>query len=173
MARISGILCEMITSDFSGAGTDGNIYLGICGREFHLDSTRDDFERGSFRDYILGDPPIDLGNPPPDHVHVRDADKNDPRSGCPLDTDSLDITPVYIRFEPQNSGDNWNMNFAAVLVFTDFFFIGYSPQAGFDNLWMGNASGKIIYLTLKHRVEGRTLPEIRAKITSNVGKQLS
>jgi hypothetical protein len=172
MAGISGFLCEVITSDFAGAGTDGSIYLGICGREFHLDSTRDDFERGSFRDYILGEPPIELGPPPPDHVHVNDREKNDPRVGFPLDTDNLNLTPVYVRFEPENSGDNWNINFAAVLVFTDKFVVGYTPPAGFDNLWLGHASGKILYLTFEHRVEARTLADARSKLADRLGKRL-
>jgi hypothetical protein len=165
MAAISGILCEVITSNFAGAGTDGDIYLGIGGREFHLDSTRDDFERASFRDYILGAPPIDLGPPPPDHVNVNNKDKNDPRSGFPLDTANLSPrTPVYIRFEPQNNGDNWNINFAAVLVFTTKFFIGYTPPAGFDNLWLGHASGKILFLTLEHRTEAAASRALKRKL---------
>jgi len=170
MARISSVLCEIITSDFAGADTDGDIYLGIGGREFHLDSTRDDFERGSYRDYILGAPPIELGPPPPDHVQVNYKDKNNPRLDFPLDTDNLSRTPVYIRFEPEDSEDNWNINFAAVLVYTTQFVVGYTPPAGFDNLWLGHPSGKILYLTFEHRTEGVVRGEVNRKLAARTDK---
>ena len=32
--EITGILCQIITGDVSGAGTDGRVYLGLGGREF-------------------------------------------------------------------------------------------------------------------------------------------
>ncbi len=28
MAKITGILCQIVTGDVSGAGTDGRVYLG-------------------------------------------------------------------------------------------------------------------------------------------------
>jgi len=46
MAQITGCLCQIITGKMSGAGTDGSVFLGLCGREFRLDSTADDYERG-------------------------------------------------------------------------------------------------------------------------------
>jgi hypothetical protein len=45
MARISGIVCPVITANMAGAGTDGRVYLGLGGREFRLDSSADDFEK--------------------------------------------------------------------------------------------------------------------------------
>lgn len=162
MAKISGILCQMITGNVEGAGTDGDIYLGLGGREFHLDSSANDFQRGSYREYLLGEPPIEPSPPPPPQVHVNNSDKNDPRVGFPLDTDNLTRTPVYIRFEPENSNDQWNLNFAAVLVYDEQFVVGYTPPAGFDSLWFGHSSGKILYLTFEHRTGGvKLLDEVR------------
>lgn len=45
MADITSFDITIQTGDVNGAGTDGSVYLGICGREFHLDTSKDDFER--------------------------------------------------------------------------------------------------------------------------------
>ena len=47
MAQIESIQVNIETGDESGGGTDGSIYVGVGGREFHLDTSADDFERGS------------------------------------------------------------------------------------------------------------------------------
>ncbi|HET7035687.1 MAG TPA: hypothetical protein VFI42_08410 [Thermomicrobiaceae bacterium] len=148
MAEITGILCQVITGNVSGAGTDGSIYLGLGGREFHLDSSQDDFERGSWREYILGRAPLEPNLPPP-QIRVTDKDHNDPRRDFRLDTVNLNRTPVYIRFEPENNGDNWNLKFAAVLVYSGQgqFVVAFTLPRDFDNLWLGHSMGKIIYLT--------------------------
>jgi hypothetical protein len=147
MAKITGILCQIITGNVSGAGTDGSVYLGLGGREFRLDSSADDYERGSWREYILGLGPLEPDLPPP-QIRVNNRDKNDPRLGFPLDTENLGRTPVYIRFEPESSGDNWNVHAAAALVYAPNFVVGYVLPFDFDNLWMGQAMGKVLYLTL-------------------------
>lgn len=106
MAQITGVLCQIITGNISGAGTGGDIFLGLCGREFVLDSTANDFERRSWREYILGRGPVEPDLPAP-QIHVRNPELNDPRSaGFPLDSANLDRSPVYIRFEPEGSDDN-------------------------------------------------------------------
>ena len=51
---IDQIRVEITTGRDGGAGTDGDVYLGICGREFRCDTSADDFERGSKREYIFG-----------------------------------------------------------------------------------------------------------------------
>ena len=38
MALITSILCWIVTGDEARGGTDGDVYLGLGGREFHLDS---------------------------------------------------------------------------------------------------------------------------------------
>ncbi len=54
MADLTKIEVHINTSDIEDAGTDGSVYLGICGREFRCDTSADDFERGSNRTYIFG-----------------------------------------------------------------------------------------------------------------------
>src|SRR5262245_46546824 len=147
MAKITGILCQVVTGNFSGAGTDGSVYLGLGGREFRMDSSADDYERGSLREYVMGAGPVEPNLPPP-QVRVLNREMNDPRVGFPLDTINLARSPVYIRFEPEGSSDNWNLSFAAALVFTaQGFAAAFTPPVDFDNLWMGQAMGKVLYLT--------------------------
>lgn len=147
MAQITGVLCQIITGKISGAGTDGAIYLGLCGREFRLDSTADDYEKGSWREYVLGAGPVEPNLLPP-QIRVRDPEYNDPRSaGFPLDSSNLDRSPVYIRFEPEGADENWNLATAVVLVYTGNFLKAYMPPPQFDNLWLGNRMGKVLFLT--------------------------
>jgi hypothetical protein len=158
MAKVTGIICQILTSNIEDAGTDGTVYLGLGGREFHLDSKENDFQRGSAREYFLGAPPF--GGPsdegPIQQRPVLDEEKNDPRKGFPLDTGNLARTPVYIRFEPEDfrTNDHWNLHFAAALVYDTKFVIGYTPPGGFKNLWLGHKTGKILYLTEEHRDVG-------------------
>jgi hypothetical protein len=88
---------------------------------------------------------------PPPKVEVNNKNKNDPNSYFLLTTQNLGLSPVYIRFEPESSGDNWNVTCAAAVVFTHIhnFAVGYTPALEFDNLWMGQAMGKVLYLTKK------------------------
>ena len=111
MAKITGILCQIITGDVSGAGTDGRVYLGLGGREFCMNSTADENERDSWREYVMGRGPVEPNLPAP-QVRVLEGDQNDPRVGFPLDTAQLIRTPVYIRFEPVGSNANWNLRSA-------------------------------------------------------------
>lgn len=146
MTKVTGILCQIITGDVDGAGTDGRVYLGIGGREFRLDSREDDYERGSWREYVLGTGPLEP-NPSPPQFRVRNWDNNDPTLRLQVDTDNLRRTPVYIRFEPQGALDNWNLFFVATLVYAGQFFVGYAPPEDFSDLWLGQAMGKVLYLT--------------------------
>jgi hypothetical protein len=98
MAQITGVLCQLITGNISGAGTDGSIFLGLCGREFRLDSVRDDYERGSWREYILGAGPLEPNLPPP-QIRVTHPEQNDPRSeGFLLDSENLNRVYALRKF---------------------------------------------------------------------------
>ncbi|KUG57379.1 hypothetical protein AVL62_13160 [Serinicoccus chungangensis] len=152
MAAITGILCQVITSDLDGAGTDGRVYLGVGGREFRLDSEKDDYERGSWREYALGElPPTTT---PPQLIDVVDPTFNDPRIGMPLDTNSLTKSPVYLRFEPSGDSPDWNLAFAAALLYDGGFVAAFTVPVAFDNLWLGDRMGKIVYLTEHIRRDG-------------------
>ena len=147
MAKVTGVFCQIITGDVDGAGTDGRVYLGIGGREFRLDSREDDYERGSWREYILGTAPLETLALSPPQIRVRNWEDNDPTLRLPLDTNNLPRSPVYIRFEPLGSYDKWNLFFAATRVYADQFFVGYAPPDDFHDLWLGEAMGKVLYLT--------------------------
>jgi hypothetical protein len=54
MTTIRKISVRVVTSNIENAGTDGDVYLCICGREFYLDSGANDFEHGSSHARILG-----------------------------------------------------------------------------------------------------------------------
>jgi hypothetical protein len=55
MAVIERIDVQLATSTREGAGTDGDVFIGIAGREFYIESEANDFEAGSNRTYRLGD----------------------------------------------------------------------------------------------------------------------
>jgi hypothetical protein len=140
MAQIESIQININTGEASGGGTDGSIYLGVCGREFHLDTSADDFERGSSHEYVLG-----AGS------DVTSPAVNDPRKQL-LQIEDVDSFPVYVRFEPNNSGDNWNLA-RADLSFNEAFFPRWETS-GFvsedDGIWLGQRSGNVVHLR-KHQ----------------------
>jgi hypothetical protein len=120
MAQIESIQVHIETGDESGAGTDGSIYVGVGGREFHLDTSADDFERGSSHDYVLGEG-SDVVNPA----------VNDPRKQF-VQTEEVESFPIYVRFEPNNSGDNWNLGASG-----DELQRSVLPRVGDDDLRFG------------------------------------
>ncbi|MDE9365748.1 hypothetical protein PZ938_09040 [Luteipulveratus sp. YIM 133132] len=140
MVDISSIHVSIQTRRASGAGTDGDVYLGFCGREFYLDTDADDFESGSSREYVLGDG----GN-------TNNAGRNDPRSPQ-LQVEQIDALPAYIRFAPTGRDDSWALQRATVRV-NDGLFPMWDSLELFDQrvgLWLSTRSGLVAHL-LKHR----------------------
>ena len=130
MSNIRQIKVNIVTSNVNGAGTDGNVFLGICGREFYLDSSRNDFERNSNFTYVLG---VDS--------NITRKSENDPRSPQ-LHTEHLRNFPVYIRFEPLGgSASAWNLQYVRVEVGGIEYGINYP-----GGLWLGDGAGKFCYL---------------------------
>jgi len=136
MTTIDSIHLDLQTSDLSGAGTDGDVYLGIGGREFSVDTEADDFERGRSGSYTFGD-----------GANVRNAAVNDPRTPQ-LTVELVDELPMYLRFQPQSRTDNWCLQRAVV-------FLNGSPlpQWGTSpyltltaDLWLGTRSGLVVQL---------------------------
>ena len=168
MARISGILCQVVTGNVDGAGTDGRVYLGLGGREFRLDSVADDFEKLSWREYVIGAAPDEPLLPRP-RIRVKNAERNDPRQGLPLDSDCLSRTPVYLRFEPATAGDNWDLAFAAALIYGDRFITAYTLPTDFHNLWLGQATGKVVYLTSEWQSGDHALLELGRQLARKLG----
>lgn len=127
MARIRSIHLQLNTLGVNDGGTDGDVYLGVCGREFYIDSTTNDFQSGASKAYIFGE-----------GANILHADDNDPRTQG-LDTEDVDRFPMYIRFQPKNRDDRWNLQRAQVSFNGNFFprwdTFGYiSHRTG---IWMG------------------------------------
>jgi len=135
MAAITRIELRLVTGNRTDAGTDGDIFLGLAGREYNVDSQGDvnDFERNSDRKYIFGD-----------GATVLRPAENDPRS--PWQTDSVDIgrSPRYIRFEPGAGGD-WNLERVDLTVIFPGGSFNTSRLGGGAHLWLGERRGKFLY----------------------------
>lgn len=136
MPRIESIHLHIETGTLSGAGTDGDVYLGLCGREFAIDSSREDFERDSARTYTLGD-----------GADINNAAFNDPRKHN-LFTENVLNFPVYIRFEPRSRTDNWHVERAGVRfngsIHIDWDTLNLIPAA--EGIWLGVRSGLVVHL---------------------------
>ena len=141
MPAITRIELRLITGDREDAGTDGDVFLGIAGREYNVDSQGDvnDFERASDRTYIFGD-----------GATVLRPEQNDPRSPWQTDANDLAKVPMYIRFEPGPGGD-WNLERADILVTFDgppgqpSQLIRFRRLVGGNHLWLGESRGKALY----------------------------
>jgi hypothetical protein len=136
MPQIETIHVQINTRDVSGAGTDGSLYLGVCGREFHLDTSADDLERGSSREYLLGN-----------GSNVEDGSLNDPRKQLLL-TENVEKFPVYLRFVPNSGGDRWSLQRAQVS-FNDDFFPRWDTLefiSDVEGIWLGAEAGEIVHI---------------------------
>jgi hypothetical protein len=129
MPDIKSFSATIQTANVENAGTDGDVYLGICGREFYLDSSADDFERGSNRTYKFGD-----------GANILNKDLNDPRKPQ-LRSEDLNKFPVYIRFEPSGESPDWNLTFVNVEIAGTGYGISF-PRG----LWLGRTAGKTCFL---------------------------
>ena len=138
MPSINSIHLHIQTGNLSGAGTDGDVYLGLCGREFSIDTTRDDFERGAAREYILGE-----------GANINNASVNDPRSQR-LFTENVAKFPVYTRFQPRSRTDNWQLQRADVRfngsLHIDWDTVNFVINDPAQGIWLGVRSGLIVHL---------------------------
>ena len=116
------------------AGTDGDVYIRIGGREFFVDSAADDFEQGSDRTYTFGE-----------GANVRDAALNDPRSPYQLLTENLNRFPINLRFVPGPGSlgqeDVWILESITVTVNPGTGQVQFQALGGSDNLVLGKRAG--------------------------------
>ncbi|MFG3259847.1 hypothetical protein [Streptomyces sp. NPDC048172] len=135
---ISTIKVNVWTSSTAGAGTNSSVSLGICGREFVLDTSGNDFEQGQEQSFVLG-----AGS------NVLNAALNDPRKPQ-LDTNELGYYPVYLHFNSLDAKDTWCVEGVTVLVNPSSSPLTYGNTAmlggGDKELWMGADAGKTLYL---------------------------
>jgi hypothetical protein len=150
MANITRIDVQLTTASASsasthgigseGTGTNGDVYIGIAGREFYIDSKdpkHNDFESASSKVYVLGNG----GN-------IMFEEQNDPRKPQ-LVTEDLSKYPVYLRFEPSGSNPDWNVERVTVKVNPGHGEIRFDNArlVGSPDIWLGQRMGKFVYLS--------------------------
>ena len=72
---------------------------------------------------------------------------NDPRKQF-LEVEEVESFPIYVRFEQNNSGDNWNLA-RAEMSFNDEFFPRWETTtfvSANDGIWIGQRSGNVVHL---------------------------
>jgi hypothetical protein len=102
------------TADLAGAGTDGNVYLSIGGREFNLDNPNvQDFERNALNRFVLG---------PQDRDNVVRPNLNNPFTGLKINVEDVTAFPVYIRLDKRlqdaffRDVDEWRLELVQIFV---------------------------------------------------------
>jgi subtilisin family serine protease len=135
--NISKINVKIKTGNMNGAGTNGRVYLGIGGREFRLDQPGNQFEQGDLDTFTIG-----TGS------NIENASINDLPTFVKIESPiirHLDILlfPKYIRFDPNDKDDNWNVEKVEVEV-VNIARTYRGPRDG--NVWLGSRSGISIQL---------------------------
>jgi hypothetical protein len=145
MAVVETIFLRLKTRDAPYAGTDTDVFLGIGGREFPIDSDRDDFERGDDRTYILGDKPNVLPENP-EYIGDTFYGAGDPEEPYVVKTEKLNLFPVYIRVEPTDDSSSWQLDYVEVRVNPETDNIIYSALEDVDEYIFLGYEGHILYL---------------------------
>jgi PLAT/LH2 domain len=151
MVTIQKIVFRIRTADIEDAGTDGEVYVGFCGREFHIGTSYEDFERGAERSYSAGMSAV------AGEVNVNNPTLNNPRAFPLLNSEDISLYPVYVRFEPVGRYDHWCLQYISV---SDHWCLQYISVSAADikyealepeddtNIYtfLGYKSGKYLYL---------------------------
>jgi hypothetical protein len=144
MASIKGIKVVIYTSNAPDAGIDsGAVYLGICDREFHLDTAANNCRRGQSDKFILGTWATESTN-------ICNKELNNPQNP-PLDSSSLfdakgaHARPLpYIRLE---GTDHWNIESVCIQVYAPGERGNVTYGKTFTSgLWLGANAGRICYI---------------------------
>jgi hypothetical protein len=140
MVTIQKIVFRIRTADIEDAGTDGEVYVGFCGREFHIGTSYEDFERGAERSYSVG--MIAVAG----EVNVNNPTLNNPRAFALLNSEDISLYPVYVRFEPVGRYDHWCLQYISVSA-ADIKYEALEPEDD-TNIYtfLGYKSGKYLYL---------------------------
>jgi hypothetical protein len=136
METLKSVTAVFETADEEGAGTNGDVYLGIGGREFRCDSPGSEFESGGTDTFVFGD-----------GANVHHADRNDPRAPQ-LTLDDVDRCPTYVRFVEGGQGA-WkvlrvSVHLSVSLTPHPLHFRSDVHDAG--GLWLGSDSGAMLFL---------------------------
>jgi hypothetical protein len=135
MANINRIDARIKTGNRTGAGSNGTFYLGVGGREFRLNITgTNDFEQRMDQIFTLGA-----------ETNVENPIHNNPVSPFQIVTENLNRYPKYLRFEPENATDDWNLEEIVLTVNPGPGQIVFSGLGGGANLWLGARNSKVFY----------------------------
>jgi hypothetical protein len=134
MTLIRSVHVLIYTADEEGAGTDGDVYVGAAGREFHLDTGANDFERGTHFVYRFGTFPT-----------VINTEANDPQRQRLL-LESIDSLPLYIRFAPSQRDDRWKLERAVVAFNSEETPLWDSDVNAPDGIWLDMRAGLVLHL---------------------------
>lgn len=131
------ITIDITTSFAKGAGTEGEVFLGLGGREFRLYiDEQEDFEAGDEVTYELGE-----------GANIENRERNDPRMGMPISIDDVLTHPVYIRLVSHKASDDWNIANVRARIVAEEETLRYGALEGSqDNIWLGPQSGSWLYL---------------------------
>ena len=101
MTHVDKIVVDVKTRNASNAGTDGEVYLGIGGREFRLDQPGDQFKRGDPNQFTIG-VGSNIENPDINGLPLNPG----PTGKSPEIKDNVvtgtNLFPVYLRLDPKN-----------------------------------------------------------------------
>ena len=142
MGAIHRIVIEVKTATGRDAGTKGRVFLGVCGREFRLRRTANDYRSGAETIFVLGE-----------GATVSHPALNDPRHPQ-LDTDWAEKYPAYIRFEPLAAADRWKVRVVCVRVEGDLSLhdpslikeFGTRSSSASEGMWLGRDAGLFYFL---------------------------
>jgi hypothetical protein len=134
--RVIAITAVFETADVPHAGTNGDVYLGLGGREFRCDTSTDNFQEGGTDTFVFGQ-----------FANVLHPDRNDPTTP-PLVLNSVGRFPVYVRFDQRNKKP-WRFSRLTVTLTA---VPGPQPPPYTSTvhhpggLWLGADSGSIVFL---------------------------
>jgi hypothetical protein len=144
---VDKITVRIKTGYKSAASTNGRVYLGIAGREFRLNKSGDQFQQGTEDEFIIGAGSNILNG----NKNALPLSSNFLNDSPHIPFDSVSLYPAYIRFEPANSNDEWNVDRVCVSLRNNF-----GPTADLhaqilnstndDNIWLSEDSGLFIGL---------------------------
>jgi PLAT/LH2 domain len=145
MTQIVQIKVEIKTGNESTAGTNGKVFLGIGGREFRLDKPGNQFQKNHTDTFTINSTNSDIENP------ERNSLPNIGNANSPRIENKVGITfnfPVYLRFDPNDNDDDWNIERVKVRVIggLNSTFIYPNDILKDGNIWLGNKSGLFLGL---------------------------
>ena len=147
MAHVGKIQVQVKTGDVTNAPTNGRVYLGIGGREFRLNKPGNQFTRGATDTFVIGDGGnIDNPRNANDLPFVGAGTVNAPA----IEYTDLPLYPKYVRLEPKEEDDDWNVEFVNVIAtlyngnMNTGISTAFSDLGG--NIWLGNPFGKMLDL---------------------------